>query len=199
MLLVKQILAGIVVATMLAIGSFMVYTDLQRQVTPQAPPVLHEHWMLYHRKSNIEFLYHGIPGQKNNSNLIKTFVVKGGAPGRKPTPLPALAGRDYWLLTDKLEAFDNEETSPYFLVLDVPIPSVFPFGPEPYLECAGSQCNWEVPGYFGLHGINGDESRISSENEGSSGCVRHRDEDITFLYHLLDLKNHHVRYYIEDV
>lgn len=183
----------------ICIAGFVYAKMTERGGAPTPTPAPRRaYWIMYHRKSNIEFLYHGIPGQKVDSTLLKTFKVKGGAPGKKPTPLPQLAGRGYWLITDKLEAFDNEETSPYFLVLDVPIPSIFPYGPEPYLECDG-QCDWEVPGYFGLHGINGDPSRLSAENEGSSGCVRHRDEDITFLYHLLDPKRDPVRYYIQDI
>ncbi len=156
-----------------------------------------QYWFRLHRVSNVEYLYKGVPGDEEQSQLLKTFDVKTGVRGKKPTPLPQLLGREYWLIVDKMESFDNTETAPYFLVLDVPIPEEEPYGPEPYLECDG-QCNWELPGYFGLHGIASDESKISKENEGSSGCVRHRDEDITYLYNLLDPKNEEIRYYVID-
>ena len=68
----------------------------------------------------------------------------------------------------------------------------------PYTECNG-QCNWILPGAFGLHGVNGDLSRLSIENPGSSGCIRHSDEDITYLYNNLDPQKEEIRYYIEDI
>ncbi len=102
------------------------------------------------------------------------------------------------MIIDKVSAKDNPETAPYFLTLDVPVGEEEPFGPTPYLECDG-QCNWKLPGYFGLHGVNGDNSRLSKDNLGSSGCIRHKDEDITFLYNILDPKNKEIRYYIDDV
>lgn len=157
------------------------------------------YWFLLERKSNIEKLYYGEPNNVENSELIKTFVVKTGIPGEKPTPLPQLVGRDYWQLIKKEEAFDNEETAPYFLTLDVPATADEPFGPSPYLECNGEQCNWELPGYFGLHGIAGNPEKLSEENEGSSGCIRHTDEDITYLYNLLDPETQEIRYYIQDI
>lgn len=155
------------------------------------------YWFLLHRKSQKEYLYKGVPGDPNRSRLLKTFTVKVGIPGERPTPLPKLAGREYWRIIDKLEQFDNPETSPYFLTLDIPVPSEEPFGPSPYMECNG-QCNWVLPGDFGLHGVASDSSRLSPENPGSSGCIRHTDEDITYLYHLLDPKKEEIRYYIED-
>lgn len=157
-----------------------------------------QYWFLLHRKSQVEKLYYGEPGNEENSALVKTFKVKTGIAGKKPTPLPQLVGRDYWVIVDKVEAFDNPETAPYFLTLDVPISEEEPYGPTPYLECDG-QCNWELPGYFGLHGIAGDPSKLSEENEGSSGCIRHTDEDITYLYNLLDPKKEQIRYYIQDI
>lgn len=163
---------------------------------PAAPK--ESYWMLLHRKSNIEYLYKGTPGEKEKSKLIRTFQVKPGAPGEKPTPLPQLLGREYWLITGKVETKDQPETAPYFLILDIPYSEEFPYGPTPYLECDG-QCDWVLPGSFGLHGINGDPARLAAENPGSSGCVRHKDEDITYLYNLFDPEKEKIRYYIEDV
>ena len=155
------------------------------------------YWFVLHRKSNFEFLYFGKPGDPYNSQLIKIFKVKTGIPKQKPTPLPEILGRDYWLITKKEESFQNPETSPYFLTLNIPATETEPYGPQPYLECSG-QCNWELPGYFGLHGVNGDETRLSQENAGSSGCIRHFDWDITYLYYILDPESE-IRYYINDV
>lgn len=156
------------------------------------------YWFVLSRKSNIEYLYKGIPGDKKRSDLIKTFVVKSGIPGERPTPLPQLTGEDYWLVTKKYETKDNPETAPYFIELNVPTKETEPFGPEPYRECGEVQCNWQIPGPFGLHGVGGDLSRLSYENPGSSGCIRHKDEDIIYLYNLLNPKEE-IRYYIEDV
>jgi hypothetical protein len=155
------------------------------------------YWFLLYRKSNREYLYKGVAGDIHQSTLIKLFTVKTGIPGERPTPLPQLAGRSYWLVTKK-ESTDNPETAPYFLTLDVPAPSEEPYGPHPYLECHG-QCNWVLPGSFGLHGVNGDMSRLSSGTRGSSGCVRHSDADITYLYHLLEPAREEIRYYIKDI
>lgn len=156
------------------------------------------YWFLLHRKSNVEYLYKGQPNDIKNSILIKTFQVKVGVPNQKPTPLPSLLGREYWKIIDKFETKDNIETAPYFLEFDVPNFDIDPFGPTPYMECNG-QCHWEVPGPFGLHGIAGDPEKISKENPGSSGCIRHLDEDITYLYNLLDPKKEEIRYYIQDI
>ena len=155
------------------------------------------YWLLLHRKSNVEFLYSGLPGQKDKSTLVKTFIVKTGIPGKSPTPLPKLLGKDYWVIMKKEESKDNPETAPYFLTLNIPVSDNEPFGPTPYNECNG-QCNWILPGYFGLHGINGDKQKLSNENPGSSGCIRHKDEDISYLYNLLDISDN-IRYYIEDI
>lgn len=155
------------------------------------------YWFVLHRKSNIEYLYRGVPGDVKKSDLVKELKVKAGIPGERPTPLPILLGREYFLITKKYETREIPETAPYFLELNIPTKEEAPYGPEPYLECGGEQCNWELPGTFGLHGINGDESRLSEENEGSSGCIRHSDEDIIFLYHLLDPAKEEIRYYIE--
>jgi lipoprotein-anchoring transpeptidase ErfK/SrfK len=156
------------------------------------------HWFLLHRKSNVEYFYFGQSGKKDRSKLLKTFTVKTGIPGERPTPLPQLVNRKYWILTKKESSADNPETAPYFLTLNVPWTENEPFGPSPYLEC-GKQCNWILPGAFGLHGVNGDETRLSKENPGSSGCIRHKDEDITYLYNTLDPVKEEIRYYIEDI
>lgn len=155
------------------------------------------YWFLLHRKSNVEFLYYGVPGDALQSALLKTFQVKTGQPGKKPTPLPQLFNRDYWILIDKKESKENPETAPYFLTLDIPYDTEV-YGPMPYLECDG-QCNWEMYGEFGLHGVNGDNIRLSKENGGSSGCIRHSDQDITYLYNLLNPDKEHIRYYIKDI
>lgn len=156
------------------------------------------YWLLLYRRSNLEFLYYGRPGDKNNSFLVKIFQVKSGIPEKRPTPLPNLLDREYWLIIAKTETKDSFETAPYFLTLDIPVSDEEPFGPVPYLECGG-QCNWILPGYFGLHGVNGDLTRLSEENPGSSGCIRHQDADITYLYNLLEPEEREVRYYIEDI
>lgn len=155
------------------------------------------YWLLLARKSNIEYLYKGVAGQEKESELVRTFKVKSGIPRQRPTPLPQLIGREYWVMTNKFETTQNPETAPYFIELDVPWGLEYPFGPIPYDECNG-QCNWTLPGPFGLHGVSGDESRLSDENIGSSGCIRHTDEDITYLYKLLDM-NDDIRYYIRDI
>ena len=155
------------------------------------------YWFLLHRKSNKEYLYQGVPGDKQNSVLLHTFIVKTGRPGERPTPLHDLMGKDYWLITGKRKA-TSDESAPYFLTLNIPFTATAPYGPDPYNECDG-QCNWILPGEFGLHGINGKEERLSKKDPGSSGCIRHSDEDITYLYNLLDPMNEEIRYYIKDI
>lgn len=161
------------------------------------------HWLVLNRDMGKEYVYYGIPGNKEKSELLKEFDVKTGA-FWSPTPLPELLGRDYWLIVDKTSSEGNSETAPYFLQLDVPVEDEWPYGPVPYTECkdiySGEpiQCDWVIPGYFGLHGINGDPEKLSDEDFGSSGCIRHRDEDITYLYNLLDPQNEEIRYYIEN-
>lgn len=156
------------------------------------------HWFMLHRKSNREFLYYGQPGNTEKSALIKSFAVKSGQPGKKPTPLPELTGRKYWRVVGKFEAADNPETGPYFLSFDTESGDGYPYGPVPYLECDG-QCNWEVAGSFGLHGVAGNPERLADADPGSSGCVRHSDKDITYLYNLLDPANEEIRYYVKDI
>lgn len=156
------------------------------------------YWLLLERKSNIEKLYRGVPGDIQNSTLTRSFQVKTGIPLKRPTPLPQKLGREYWLITSKQGTPDSKETAPYFLTLDVPFSDEAPYGPYPYDECNG-QCNWHLPGSFGLHGVAGDYFRLSKEDPGSSGCIRHTDEDITYLYHLLTPEIEPVPYYIEDI
>ncbi len=158
----------------------------------------YSYWLMLHRRSNKEILFYGVAGNLFDSRIVKSFRVKTGIPGQRPTPLPELVGRDYWLITDKLEQPDNPETAPYFLTLDVPGIEKEPYGPTPYLECAG-QCNWILPGAFGLHGVAGDSDKLSDNDPGSSGCIRHSNQDITYLYNLLDPKEHQIRYYIRDI
>lgn len=179
---------------------------VQSSMAPKSPEVLSiqqkpTYWLLLYRKSNQEFLYFGKPGYQTESELVKTFKVKTGIPGEKPTPLPELLGREYWVITEKTAPLDPEiarTVGPYFLSLDIPITEEEPFGPVPYEECNG-QCNWIIPGAFGLHGVAGDESRLSDDDTGSSGCIRHLDDDITFLYNLLQPDSEEIRYYIEDI
>ena len=161
------------------------------------PKVKESYWFILQRKTNVEYLYKGVPGEKNKSTVVKKFHVKTGVPGERPTPLPQLVGRKYWMITKK-EASENPETAPYFLTLNVPGIEEEPYGPVPYKEC-GDQCNWILPGAFGLHGVNGDPSRLAADNPGSSGCIRHSDTDITYLYNLLDPQHQEIRYYIEDI
>lgn len=171
---------------------------IQPQQSVKPGKMRNEYWFMLYRQSQKEELYQGTPGSKSQSILIKTFQVKTGRPGERPTPLPQLAGRKYWLLTEKREEKENPETAPYFLTLDVPGIEEAPFGPVPYTECGGEQCDWILPGAFGLHGTAGHPEKLSEDDPGSSGCIRHRDEDITYLYNLLDPENNEIRYYIED-
>ena len=170
------------------------------QILEAAVSMKESHWMSLDRELGKEYLYFGIPGEKDNSKLIRAFQVKTGA-SWSLTPIPELLGRDYWIIVNK-EPTENLETAPYFLQLDIPVTDEWPYGPVPYTECkdvntgANIQCDWVLPGYFGLHGVGGNESKLSNEDFGSSGCIRHRDEDITFLYNLLDPQNEEIRYYI---
>ena len=199
----------IFVLSILIISLFLVSSFLNIQ----NPQVLSEqtqitasqsYWFILHRKSGNEYLYYGTAGDINNSKIMRSFQVKTGAPW-SPTPLPALLGREYWLITAKESSQDNPETAPYFLQLDVPVTEEWPYGPVPYEECndvfTGEkiQCDWILPGYFGLHGINGNSSKLGKNDLGSSGCIRHSDDDITYLYNLLDPKAQEIRYYIKDL
>lgn len=161
------------------------------------------YWFVLNRKSGVENLYLGVPGDINKSQIIKSFHVKTGA-SWSPTPLPELIGRQYWKIIKKESSALNPDTAPYFLQLDVPTDENWPYGPVPYTECLDSegnniQCDWVRPGYFGLHGIGGNPLKLSKDDYGSSGCIRHSDEDITYLYNLLDPEKEEIRYYIEDI
>lgn len=185
-------------ASLLTVTTLSIYIKDNLKPQVQGAQVTNgNYWLELHRKSGKENLYYGIPGDYNMSTLIKVFDVKPGVPGKKPTPLPQLLGRSYWLITKKEESSTNPETSPYFLTLDIPTSEKEPFGPKNYNECNGS-CDWEIPGYFGLHGVGGNPEKVSANDPGSSGCVRHKDEDIVYLYNLLEVDKSPVRYYIQD-
>lgn len=194
----KKTVSGLfVIAILLSLGIYQFYLNRQ-PVKAQQKTEAKQYWFVLERKSNIEKLYQGKPGVETESELVKTFKVKVGIPGERPTPLPQKLGRDYWLITNKFETKDSLETAPYFLTLDIPYSEEEPFGPAPYDECNG-QCNWQLPGSFGLHGVASDSSKLADENPGSSGCVRHSDEDITYLYNLLAPETAEIRYYIKDI
>lgn len=189
-LLVIFFLAAVVLG-----GGFLFLQSKQPSVLSEKTETAY--WLILYRKSNKEELYKGIPGNKDRSELVKTFVVKTGMPGQRPTPLPQLLDRDYWIITEKHPETENPETAPYFLTLNVPGIEEEPFGPVPYEECDG-QCQWVLPGAFGLHGTGGNPTKLSAEDPGSSGCIRHRDEDITYLFEVLDPQQQEIRYYVED-
>lgn len=165
--------------------------------TPVEAKSPRKHWFLLDRTAQKEILYFGVEGEIENSAPVKEFTVKTGVPDKKPTPLPHHLGREYWLITD-MAPTESPETAPYFITLDIPVSEEPPFGPMPYPECGGS-CNWEIPGAFGLHGVAGVPSRLSDEDPGSSGCIRHSDADITLIYNVLKNENFPVRYYIRGV
>lgn len=186
------------ISAMIITGAVYYQQHRPPEVLSEAVQPAEMYWFLLHRESNIQYLYYGLPNQPEQSKLIRTFTVKTGRPGERPTPLPELVGREYWLVTAKTAVTDNPETAPYFITLDIPAPSEPPYGPAPYLECGG-QCDWITYGEFGLHGVNGDLNRLSAEDPGSSGCIRHTDEDITFLYNLLEPEEEEIRYYIKAI
>ncbi len=162
-----------------------------------------KYWFVLNRKSGTENLYLGTPGEANNSKLVRSFQVKTGA-AWSPTPHPKLVGRDYWKIIKKESSAYNPDTAPYFLQLDIPTSNEWPYGPVPYTECKdvnsgeSIQCDWVLPGYFGLHGVGGNPAKLSKEDYGSSGCIRHRDEDISYLFNLLNPEKEEIRYYVED-
>ncbi len=173
-------------------------SDQKRAGVPAETAIQNDYWMLLMRKSRQEFLFQGIPGDKDNSRIIRQFVVNVGVENERPTPLPQLFGREYWNIIAKYEVKDDPETAPYFLTLDVPWSDQYPFGPSPYNECGGEQCDWVRPGSFGLHGVAGNPDKLV--DSGSSGCIRHRDEDITYLYNLLNpSESQLIRYYVKDI
>jgi lipoprotein-anchoring transpeptidase ErfK/SrfK len=189
---------GLLIICSLLFTGFIYSQHYQYQTKSAIADQAEEYWFRLDRRSNKEYLFHGVAGEASQSSLIKTFVVKVGIPGERPTPLPEKLGRQYWLITHKFATFDNPETAPYFLTLDIPYTEEYPFGPVPYDECDG-QCNWQLPGSFGLHGVASNSSKLAESNPGSSGCIRHTDEDITYLYHMLSPEKKPIRYYIEDV
>lgn len=191
----KKLVVAFLIINILLVMSWVGIMLYQQIVNPQPPQ--QSYWFMLHRKSEKEILYRGVPGEPKQSTVIKTFTVKVGIPGERPTPLPTLFKREYWIITEKHAEPDNPETAPYFITLDIPAPSEPPYGPAPYNECNG-QCDWIVEGDFGLHGIGGDKNKLSKTDPGSSGCVRHSDEDITYLYKILDPTKEEIRYYIED-
>jgi len=69
-----------------------------------------EYWLLLHRKSNKEYVYNGVPGDIMHSELIKTFNVKIGIPGKRPTPLPQKLGYAYWVIESEEKVVGNPET-----------------------------------------------------------------------------------------
>ncbi|MDP2638510.1 MAG: L,D-transpeptidase [Candidatus Levybacteria bacterium] len=201
----KKMFGRIFVLIILGIA-FLFVKDIAVKSPPQVlfSEIKPSYWFLLHRKSNMEYLYMGPGGDVKNSELLRTFKVKTGIPGERPTPLPQILGKKYWLIIQKHVEKDNPETAPYFITLNIPVGEEEPFGPQPYIECLDYftgemvQCNWTVPGAFGLHGTGGNPNKLSNEDPGSSGCIRHRDEDITYLYNLLDPSTQEIRYYIED-
>jgi hypothetical protein len=184
-----------ILSVLIILICYINYRTTQIKAFVSLPEKKLTYWFLLDRLSETEFFYHGIPGVQNNSRLVATYKVKTGIPHKRPTPLPELMGRKYWKIINKKVTYENSETSPFFLTLDIPSPNYPPFGPEPYPECNG-QCDWVRPGDFGLHGVGGDESKLAKENIGSSGCIRHKDSDITFLYNILDPEHEEIRYYV---
>jgi lipoprotein-anchoring transpeptidase ErfK/SrfK len=176
--------------TLVIFAGFLLYTDftISASINDQTLQTRFSYWLLLYRKSNLEFLYYGLPGNYSNSYIIKIFKVKSGVPNERPTPLPGLLGREYWIINN---------FTPQFLALDIPVSDGPPYGPVSYRECNG-QCNWSIPGSFGLHGVDGDMTKLSDDDPGSSGCVRHSDWDIAYLYNLLSPKKEEIRYYIEE-
>ena len=190
--LFSLILLVFIIATIVVLA-----LNWQELFSQKQPETQKDYWFILHRESQKEELLRGVPGKREESELVKTFTVKTGRPGERPTPLPQLVGREYWIITKKQSEPDNPETAPYFITLDVPAPSDPPYGPQPYLECNG-QCDWVRPGDFGLHGVAGVPERLADADPGSSGCIRHTDDDITYLYNLLEPDKYEIRYYIED-
>lgn len=198
----KQIILSFLIISLIPVfGLLMLPGKDNKSYIKEIPKA--SHWLMLQRKSGIEILYEGVPGDTNNSRILRRFQVKTGA-SWSPTPLPKLLGKKYWTIVKKESSKDNPETAPYFLQLDVPTGEEWPYGPTPYTECLdlngnNIQCDWILPGYFGLHGVNGNMSKLSREDYGSSGCIRHTDKDITYLFNILDPKREEIRYYIEDI
>lgn len=191
----------ILLVSLVAGGSIIIQKDTQKNGMTVTDlnhiPKQMDYWFLLNRKSKKEYLYRGVPGDISQSTVIKEFNVNVGIMGERPTPLPKLMGKEYWNLIAKFETTNDPETAPYFLTLDIPAPDTYPYGPMPYEECNG-QCDWVRAGPFGLHGIANTPSKLT--DKGSSGCIRHTDEEITYLYNLLNPSNENpIRYYINDI
>src|SRR5690606_19080816 len=94
-------IAGIILAVITFNFLLFTYFTAKNKVDP---PLIEKspasYWFLLHRKSQKEYFYRGIPGDPQKSTLIKTFTVKTGIPGERPTPLPKLLGREYWVIID---------------------------------------------------------------------------------------------------
>lgn len=178
-----------------------------------------DYWFLMNRIGKYEILYKGEPGVISKSKVVKVSRVNPGSPGKEPTPLPQKVGsQKYWLTTAGLITYrpENEDAyykfGPYFIPLNVPTSYRDPvcaneakakgevtedcYGPK-YEECGASgaeQCNWLTAGQFAIHGNN----RL--DEEGSAGCVRHMNDDISEIYNLLKAENKLVgtRYYVID-
>lgn len=200
----KQILTTLMLIILLisSIASLVLLSNKQtnqkKEVFAEKNEIPKEYWFILHRKSKKELLYQGTPGDLQKSSLVKEFKVNVGIENERPTPLPKLVGREYWNIIAEFETTTDPETAPYFLTLDIPWSDQHPFGPVPYEECDGKQCDWVRPGSFGLHGIANTPTKLT--DAGSSGCIRHTDEEITYLYNLLNpTENSPIRYYIEDV
>lgn len=199
----KIIFLGILIISLVSVISLISFENESKKEALSAQ-TKKSHWLILHRKAGKEFLYYGSAGDVNNSRLVKIFQVKTGG-AMSPTPLPKLLGRQYWKIIKKESSEDNSETAPYFLQLDVPSGEDWPYGPVPYEECKDAitgekvQCDWVLPGYFGLHGVNGNDFKLAKDDPGSSGCIRHLDSDITYLYNLLTPESEEIRYYIEDI
>lgn len=199
----KLLILFVLIIVLIPVLSLLIYSKQEIKseqiVTPKT-----SYWLMLHRKSSIEILYEGVPGDTNNSKIVRKFQVKTGA-FWSPTPLPKLLGRQYWKIIKKESSKENPETAPYFLQLDIPATEEWPYGPVPYEECKDIytgepiQCDWILPGYFGLHGISGNPSKLTEDDWGSSGCIRHKDEDITYLFNLLDPEKKEIRYYVTDI
>lgn len=192
----RAIIFAFVLIFLIGVGTGWGSATILHAPSKETQPVKKDgYWFVLYRKSNLEQLFYGTPGNYKESSLVKTFMVKTGVPGQRPTPLPQLLGKEYWMVTRKYETSENPETGRYFIELDVPNSFEYPYGPLGYEECNG-QCDWVLPGPFGLHGVNGDVSRLT--DFGSSGCIRHQDSDIAYLYSLLD-PSEGIRYYIQDI
>lgn len=186
---------------------FEVYFDSSLSPpTPTQTPT-DNYWFLLDRLNKKEYLFQGPVGVRDRKYLVREFTVLPGLSGQTPTPVPSKVTptREYWTFnsaTLKSPVGDiSNGGQPGFLKLDIPYDNSLG-GPVPYLECGPSgtsQCNWNTPGAFGLHGV---DNNHPLTDPGSSGCIRHNNTDIQYLYNLLsNVVNNNpntIRYYIED-